>query len=163
MESESAPAPTPVVYRPRRLIVLGTVATLCLLGLTLFGWFALPVGLRAQFTLSQIVTLLIILFGLVAGIVIIASSNVRADAEGLRIRNGLGRHRIAWSQVHKFLLRPGDPWAIVLIKPDDRPFEVDLDAEKRQLMGIQAGDEPAASIAIADLTERQRRFAQPAD
>ena len=59
---------------------------------------------------------------------------------GLRIRNGLARHHVEWSQVHKFLLRPGDPWAIVLIKPDDRPFEVDLDAEKRQLMGIQAGD-----------------------
>ena len=55
--------------------------------------------------------------------------------------------------MHKFLLRPGDPWAIVLIKPDDRPFEVDLDAEKRQLMGIQAGDGPAATEAVATLTE----------
>lgn len=155
----TTPGLTPVVYRPRRLIMLATVASLCLLGLSLFGWFALPPDLRATFTTSQIVTLLIILGGLVAGMVIIGSSNVRVDADGLRIRNGLARHQIAWSQVHKFLLRPGDPWAIVLIKPDDRPFEVDLDAEKRQLMGIQAGDEPAASEAIAKLSELQRRFA----
>ena len=60
--------------------------------------------------------------------------------------------------MHKFLLRPGDPWAIVLIKPDDRPFEVDLDAEKRQLMGIQAGDGPAAVEAIATLSELHRRY-----
>ena len=148
----------PAVYRPRRLIVFTTVASIGLLGLTLFGWFALPPELQAAFSLSQIVTLLIILFAMIAGLVIIGSSNVRVDTQGLRVRNGLVRHQIAWSQVHKFLLRPGDPWAIVLIKPDDRPFEVDLDAEKRQLMGIQAGDEPATSEAVAHLTAMHRRF-----
>ena len=48
----------------------------------LFGWFALPPILRAQFTLSQIVTLLGILVGLVFAMVIIASSYVRVDADG---------------------------------------------------------------------------------
>ncbi len=145
----------PAVFRPRRLIVLSTVASLCLLGLCLFGWFALPERLREAFSVSQIVTLLLILFGLIAGLVVIASSNVKVDAEGLRIRNGLARHDVGWTQVHKFLLRPGDPWAIVLIKPYDRPFEVDLDAEKYQLMGIQAG--AGAAEAVATLTELQRR------
>ncbi len=134
-------------------MILGTVGSLSLLGLCVFGWFGLPESLRAQFTLSQIVTLLGILVGLIFVMVIIATSNVRVDADGLRIRNGLARHRVEWSQVHKFLLRPGDPWAIVLIKPDDRPFEVDLDAEKRQLMGIQAGDGEAATEAIATLRQ----------
>ena len=148
----------PTVYRPRRLIVFATVGSIGLLGLSLFGWFALPPELRAAFSLSQIVTLLIILFAMIGGLVIMGSSNVRVDDLGIRVRNGLVRHQIAWSQVHKFLLRPGDPWAIVLIKPDDRPFEVDLDAEKRQLMGIQAGDEPATSQAVAHLTALHRRF-----
>lgn len=156
--SAMATEPISLVYRPRRLMILGTTGSLALLGLCLFGWLGLPESLRAQFTLSQVVTLLGILVGLIFVMVIIASSNVRVDAEGLRIRNGLARHHVEWSQVHKFLLRPGDPWAIVLIKPDDRPFEVDLDAEKRQMMGIQAGDGQAATEAIATLTELHRRF-----
>ncbi len=148
----------PLVYRPRRLTILVIVACLSLCGLCFFGWFALPPSLRAEFTLSQVVTLLGILAGLVFAMVAIASSNVRVSADGLQIRNGLARHHVEWSRVHKFLLRPGDPWAIVLIKPDDRPFEVDLDAEKRQLMGIQAGDGPAAVEAIATLSELHRRY-----
>jgi hypothetical protein len=149
-----------VVYRPRRLIVFSTVVSVCLLALSLFGWYALPPDLQAAFTLSQIVTLLIILFGLIAGMAVLASSYVRIDSTGLRIRNGFARHYVAWSDVHKFLLRPGDPWALVLIKPDDRPFQVDLDAEKRQLMGIVAGDEPTSSQAIAHLTGLHRRYQQ---
>jgi hypothetical protein len=148
----------PLVYRSRRLLTLATVASASLLGLCLFGWWALPANLRSQFTLSQIVTLLGILAGLIFAMLVLASSNVRVSAEGLRIRNGLARHQVAWNQVHKFLLRPGDPWAQVLIKPDDRPFEVDLDAEKRQLMGILVSDGPVASEAIATLTELHRRY-----
>jgi hypothetical protein len=150
--------PDVLVYRPRRLLVLTIVASVSLSALSLFGWFALPASMRAQFETSQIVTLLLILGGLIFAMVTIASSNVRVDAQGLRIRNGLARHHVEWSQVHKFLLRPGDPWAIVLIKPDDRPFEVDLDAEKRQLMGIQAGDGAFATNAVATLSELHRRY-----
>jgi Bacterial PH domain len=147
------PLPSPLVFRSRRLMLLASVASAALLGLCLFGWFALPVNLRDQFTLSQIVTLLGILAGLIFAMLVLASSNVRVDADGLRIRNGLARHQVSWDQVHKFLLRPGDPWAVVLIKPDDRPFEVDLDAEKRQLMGILRSDGAAAVDAVATLRQ----------
>ena len=75
--------------------------------------------------------------------VALASSYVRADASGLRIRNGLRVHAVPWDRVHKIILRPGDPWALLLITPEDgRPFEADIDAEKRQLMGIQSGGWP---------------------
>lgn len=147
-----------VTYRSRRLILLVTVTSLCLVLLSLFGWYALPPGMQALFTTSQVVTLLIILLGLVALMVIIASSNVRAGSSGMRIRNGLAVHHVPWDRVHKFLLRPGDPWGLVLIKPDDRPFEVDLDAEKFQLMGIQAGDGQPAQEAVRTLTAMQRRY-----
>ena len=74
-------------------------------------------------------------------IVAAAASYVRADAEGLRFRNGLRSHQVPWARVHKIMLRRGDPWAMLLMTPaDGRAFSVDLDAEKRQLMGIQAGD-----------------------
>jgi hypothetical protein len=47
----------------------------------------------------------------------------------------------------------------VLITPaDGQPFEADIDAEKRQLMGIQAVDGRLATAAVNELRVRHRRF-----
>jgi hypothetical protein len=93
------------------------------------------------------------------GMLALASSYVRADPNGLRIRNGLRVHAVPWGRVHKIILRPGDPWALLLVTPEDgRPFEAELDAERRQLMGIQAVDGPLAKAALTELRVRHRRF-----
>ncbi len=77
---------------------------------------------------------------------------------GLTVRNGFRRHVVPWSRVHKIIMRPADPWALLLLKPiDGRPFEVDLDADKRMLMGIQAGDGASAEEAVTELTARLTR------
>jgi hypothetical protein len=90
---------------------------------------------------------------------VLASSYVRADGLGLRIRNGLRVHLVPWERVHKIILRPGDPWAQLLLKPaDGQPFVADLDADRRQLMGIQAVDGPLATAAVNELRVRHRRF-----
>src|SRR4029453_18959302 len=102
------------------------------------GWFALPPNIRELFTVSQVLTLLGVLALLVGVVVAVAASFVRADETGLQIRNGLRRHQVPWDRVHKIIFRTGGPWAQLLLTPDDgTEFEVDLDAEKRQLMGIQ--------------------------
>jgi hypothetical protein len=142
-----------------RVIVIIATLTLCLL--TAIGWFLLPAEIRALFTLSQRLTLLGVLALLVVGMVALASSYVRADPNGLRIRNGLRVHTVPWGRVHKIILRPGDPWALLLITPPDGgPFEADLDAEKRQLMGIQTVDGAFAKAAVNELRGRHRRFLQ---
>ena len=126
--------------------------------LVLVGWYALPLSLRRQFTLSQILTLLALVAFLVLTMLSLASSSVRADQTQLRVRNGLRRHVIPYSRVHKILLRPGDPWATVLLKPSDgRPFEADLDAERRSLMGIQANDGELAARSLQALRHRLRQ------
>ena len=154
-------APSPMlVFRPRRLRVLSVGASVTLTGVVILGWFALPLHLRESFTLSQRLTLLALLFVLVFIMAAIASSSVRADVDGLRLRNGLRRYEVPWSRVHKVMLRPGDPWALLLLKPSDgRPFEVDLDADKRQLMGIQANDGEASRQAVRQLRELRQRYA----
>ena len=109
--------------------------------------------------MSQRLTLLGVLALLVGVVVAVATSSVRADTEGLRIRNGLRRHTVPWPRVHKIIFRSGDPWAQLLLVPDDgRAFEVSLDAEKRQLMGIQAVDGAQAQAAVEELRRRHRRF-----
>ncbi|MFP5283507.1 MAG: PH domain-containing protein [Actinomycetes bacterium] len=146
----------PVTFRPRRLRRTAVLFSTSLCAASALGWQLLPANLKETFNLAQKVTLLLILAAMVAGMVMLASSSVRADATGLWVRNGLRTHQIAWDDVHKILLRRGDPWALALIKPDDRPFEVDLDAEKRQLMGIQASDGRRAVEAVQELQRRQR-------
>lgn len=151
-------APTSVVFRPRRLRILAVVMSVALCGIALGGWFALPLSLRDAFTTSQRLTLIAFLAVLELIVISMAASYVRADEAGLSFRNGLRSHRVAWAQVHKILLRPGDPWAIVLLLPDDGSrFEVDLDAEKRQLLGIQANDGATARQAVEELRQRLRR------
>ena len=147
------------VARPHRVRVIAIIATLALCLLTAIGWFLLPPEVRVLFTLSQRLTLLGILALLILGMVALASSYVRADANGLRIRNGVRVHAVPWDRVHKIILRPGDPWALLLITPEDgRPFEADIDAEKRQMMGIQTVDGNFAKTAVNELRGRHRRF-----
>jgi hypothetical protein len=151
------PAVGVFVAWPHRLRTLVLVATFALCSLTVVGWFALPPDIRDLFTVSQLLTLLGVLGLLVGVIVAVAASSVRADETGLQIRNGLRTHQVPWGRVHKIIFRSGDPWAQLLLLPaDGGEFEADLDAEKRQLMGIQAVDGIRAQRAIEELRRRHR-------
>ena len=147
------------VARPRRVRMIAIVSSLALCILAAIGWLLLPAEVRALFPLSHRLGLLGILAFPIVVMAVLASSYVRADGSGLRIRNALRVYAMPWERVHKIILRPGDPWAQLLLKPaDGRPFEADLDAEKRQLMGIQTVDGPLAAAAVKELRVRHRRF-----
>lgn len=146
----------PVVYRSNRLRFIVGLSSAALVAFSLLFWVALPANLKADFSLSQAVTLLIILVVFVFCLLVIGSGVVKADADGLYFRNGLSRHRYPWSRVHHVRLRPGDAWAQVLLVPTDRPLETAADLEHRMLMGIQAGDGAYATDAIDDLNRRAR-------
>ncbi|HEY5978767.1 MAG TPA: PH domain-containing protein [Microlunatus sp.] len=160
MTSTDQPSPgpadpvQPVTYRSNRLRFLVMIASLGLVGLSLVFWVALPANLKAEFTLSQAVTLLLILGLFVFALIIVGNGVVKADADGLSFRNGLSRHRYAWSRIHRVILRPGDAWAQVLLIPTDRPVEVAADLDHRMLMGIQRGDGEYAIEAVEDLNRR---------
>jgi asparagine N-glycosylation enzyme membrane subunit Stt3 len=158
MPAVAGEAPVFVAW-PHRLRIFGLAVVIALCALTGVWWFALPAEIRDLFTLSQRLTMLGVLALLVAVIVAVASSMVRADAEGLRIRNGLRTYAVPWRRVHKIIFRSGDPWAQLLLIPDDgSTFEVSLDAEKRQLMGIQAVDGGQAQAAVEELRRRHRAY-----
>jgi len=140
------------------ITIISSVA-LCIIAA--IGWLLLPTDVRVLFPPTHRVALLVTLAFPIAFMAILASSYVRADGSGLRIRNALRVHLVPWERVHKIILRPGDPWAQLLLKPaDGRPFEADLDADKRQLMGIQAVDRALAMAAVNELRVRHRRFLQ---
>jgi hypothetical protein len=147
------------VVRPHIVRVITIITTVVLCVMAAIGWLLLPREIRVLFTVPQLLTLLGILALLILGMVALGSSYVRADAAGLRYRNGLRVHAVPWARVHKIILRPGDPWALLLMTPaDGRPFEVELDADIRQLMGIQRVDGKLAIAAVNELRLRHRRF-----
>ena len=153
------PAVTAYVAWPRRLRVFVIVTTTVLCSLTVVWWFALPPHIRELFTISQRLTLLAVLALLVVVIVAVAASSVRADETGLQIRNGLRTYRVPWGRVHKIIFRRGDPWAQLLLTPaDGGKFIVDLDAEKCQLMAIQAVDGARAHQAVVELRRRLQQY-----
>lgn len=143
-----------IVYRSTRLRVLVLVASAALVLLSGLFWVALPANLKAEFTLSQAMTLLGILVFFVGALLIVGSGVVRAEPDGLYFRNGLSRHSYPWSQVSRVVLRPGDAWAQVLLVPLDRPVEEPADLEHRMLMGIQAGNGQYALDAVGELNRR---------
>ena len=153
----AAPRPVqPVVFAPRRLRVVGVVIAVALVALSFYGWLALPREIRVLFSFSQLLTLLGVLGALVLVILGVAASSVRADADGLRVRNGLRVHHVPWARVHRVMMRPGDAWAFALLRPEDPHVEwtPDLDTQKRYLVGIQAGDGAYAREAVAELRRR---------
>jgi hypothetical protein len=152
----TGPASEAVVFRPRKLRVVAASASGVLIVVSIAGWTALPLGIRDLFTVSQRVTLLAVLGALVFTLWAISSSYVRADRSGVTIRNGLRTRRVAWNRVQGVLLRPGDPWAMLLVGPDPPSLMTDADAETRQMMGIQRGDGAAAQAAVEELRRRSR-------
>lgn len=152
--------PDEVLLRPRKLRIVGALLGGLLTVFYLVGWFLLDPEIRARVSISQALTLVLILAAILFMIAAMAASSVRADAHGLVIRNGLAVHRVEWWRVHKFLLRPGDPWGIVLLKPEDgSPIETNLDTDKRQMMGIQNGDGELAKTSMRTLRALHRRYA----
>jgi hypothetical protein len=166
MTSTDRPSPAPVdpdqpvAYRSNRLRLFVMIASLGLVALSFVFWVALPANLKAEFTLSQAVTLLIILGSFVFALLVVGNGVVKADADGLYFRNGLSRHRYAWSRIHRVVMRPGDAWAQVLLIPTDRPVEVAADFDHRMLMGIQKSDGAYATEAVDALNRRLKASRQ---
>ena len=141
----------PVVSYPRRMRIVGSIFSAALVVIAFGGWIALPASLRAQFTTSELITLLLVLIAIVGIIMSVAMSVVRADQEGLTIRNALRTHRIGWQQVRNLVYRNGDPWPTLLINNPDDP-------DKIMLIGIQRTDHERADQAVAGLRRLYAEF-----
>lgn len=138
----AAEVPEVLVARPR-LVTLNAIAwSIVLPGASLLGWFALSPDIRALFTAFQLATLAFFVLFMLGFVWVIALSYVRADATGLKFRNGLRTHRLAWSQVRGLRYAPGDAWAFVLLNSE---------VERLPLMGIMRTDKQRAEGFVASL------------
>jgi hypothetical protein len=101
-------------------------------------WLAFPPEVRAQFTVFQEATLLLIgliLFGVGFAL---ARCRLDVDEQGLTVVNGYRTHRFEWGQVVAISLRPGNPWAVLDLS----------DGTSQPVMAIQGSDGPRAMTQV---------------
>ncbi|GAA2345166.1 PH domain-containing protein [Saccharopolyspora halophila] len=83
---------------------------------------------------------------LAAGALLLTRPRLRADAEGLEVRNIIGTTRVPWNLVEGVSFPDGAPWARIEL-PDD---------EYVPIMAIQATDGQHAVVAMRELRELRR-------
>ncbi|SDB91891.1 PH domain-containing protein [Raineyella antarctica] len=135
--------------RSRAMLITGSIVSALVLGSPIVTWIALPGEIRKLAVGVDLVMIGFILLAIVATVMLLATSSVSADEEGLTIVNGPVRHRYAWHEIVNIHFREGDPWAYVSTFRSDR----DGDPERRMVMAIQAPDGDRARLQAARLRQ----------
>jgi hypothetical protein len=145
-----------VEVRPRRVrVIAGVAAVILLSAFTVAGLLMLRVHTGAYFTLSDQVAMIGIGLFLAAGALWFTRPRVRADAEGVEVRNMLGARRFAWSEIEQVSFPDGSPWArlelprdeyvpLVAIQAMDGEHAITAMRELRRVRREAVGDRPAA-------------------
>ncbi|WP_219416450.1 PH domain-containing protein [Pseudonocardia nigra] len=137
-------ADTAVVVRPRKVLIASWVGAVVVV--VLFTVIALllrntPTGVYFR-TADQVALVLMGLF-IAGGVLLLARPRVRADAEGVEVRNILVTRQLAWADVEGIAFPDGASWARLDL-PDDEYLSV---------MAIQAVDGAHAVDGITRLRE----------
>jgi Bacterial PH domain len=131
-----------VVVRPRKLLVASWVGAVVIVAV----FTVIAVLLRNQYTgvyfrfADQVALVLLGLF-IAGGLLLLARPRVRADADGIEVRNILMTRRFSWSEVVRVAFPDGASWARLDL-PDDEYVSV---------LAIQAVDGQRAVDAMRRL------------
>jgi hypothetical protein len=140
--SESAsesPAPAPVVARPHKVLIsawIGAVVTVALF--TVIGVVLRNSATGVYFRFADQVAVVLLGLLIAAGVLLLARPRVRADADGIEVRNILTTRRYEWRDVVRVAFPEGASWARLDL-PDDEYVAV---------LAIQAVDGQRAVEAI---------------
>jgi hypothetical protein len=128
-----------VVVRPRKLLIaswVGAVLTVALFVVIAVALRTQPTGVYFRFA-DQVALVLLGVF-IAGGLLLLARPRVRADADGIEVRNIVVTRRLPWSLVERVAFPDGASWARLDL-PDDEYISV---------LAIQAVDGQYAVDAI---------------
>jgi hypothetical protein len=128
-----------VVARPRKVLIfawVGAVATVVLF--TVIAAVLRNTQTGVYFRFADQVALVLLGLLIAGGVLLLARPRVRADAEGIEVRNILATHRYPWRDVQWVAFPDGASWARLDL-PDDEYISV---------LAIQAVDGMRAVDAI---------------
>ena len=136
-------------FSPRIPLIVSLALVIVMTVLAVVGFWLLGPEIRPRFTAFQIGTLLFFLAFMDAVALLPATSVVKADEDGLRIRNGIRTHVLPWDAVQDIRMTGGDSWAFVHLDPEWHPDNID----RRMILGIQRTDGARARAAVEALRE----------
>jgi hypothetical protein len=145
-------APVLLQVRPRRITILASIAATLVIGsMVVIGLLLRDTNEGVTFTMNDQIGLIGI--GLVFGAVIMTAARprLRADEDGMAVRNVFGETFVPWPLVVRVAFPPGAHWA-ELQMPDD---------EVKAVMAIQAMDRGRAVTALERLRALHQRYAPP--
>ena len=145
---------TPVLLqvRPRRITILASIAATLVIGsMVVIGLLLRDTNEGVTFTVNDQIGLIGIGLVLGAAIMTAARPRLRADENGMSVRNVFGETFVPWSLVLRVAFPSGAHWA-ELQMPDD---------EVKAVMAIQAMDRGRAVTALERLRALHERYAPP--
>ncbi|GGZ88218.1 PH domain-containing protein [Streptomyces subrutilus] len=130
----SAPPALPVTFRPNR-----TRAVLLGVGLAMFVTITAVAVLLDSLSPGERVSFVFIAVLLSSVLVLLSRPKVVADEAGVTVVNLTSTRRLAWAQILRVNLRPGDPWVFLDLS----------DGTSLPALGIQPGVAKARAIGDA--------------
>ena len=141
-----------VVVRPRRVRrVAIPAAVLLVVVFAICGILLRSTPTGVYFQVSDQIAMIALGVLLACGVLLLIRPRLRADAEGVEVRNVVGTHRYPWSQILAITFPAGAPWARLELSDD----------EYVPILAIQAADREHAVHAMREL-RHLRRDAAPA-
>ena len=141
---EAADGVDTVVVRPRKTMIVAWVCAVVVFAL----FVVVAVVLRTAdtgvfFRLADQIAMAAIGALIAGGVLLLARPRVRADAEGIEVRNVFATRRLPWSEVMRVAFPDGASWARLDL-PDDEYLPV---------LAVQATDRERAVAGITRLRE----------
>ncbi|SEF67817.1 PH domain-containing protein [Saccharopolyspora kobensis] len=137
-----------VEVRPRKIRrVAIPIAVVLVLVFALVGTLLTNSPTGVIFSVSDQIAMGFLGVLLAAGVMLLTRPRLRADSDGLEVRNIIGTHRYSWPVVQSVSFPDGSAWARLEL-PED---------EYVPIMAIQAADGEQAIKAMRDLRELRRQ------
>ncbi|WP_033440734.1 PH domain-containing protein [Saccharothrix sp. NRRL B-16314] len=140
-----------VEFRPKRIRLVAVLSAVFLVAVfTVVGLLLGDTPTGVIFRTSDQVAMVVLGVLLACGILLLARPRVRADAEGVEVRNVVTVRRFAWTDVLHVSFPDGASWARLEL-PDD---------EYVSIMAVQAVDRDHAVAAVRALRALHRAATQ---
>ena len=140
--------------RPRKVRVLAVIGALVFVAVfTVVAVLLRNSSTGVYFYLSDQIAMVGIGVLLACGSLMFARPRVRADLDGVEVRNMLGSRRYAWSEIESVSFPDGSPWARLEL-PED---------EYVPMLAVQAIDGEHAVTAMRELRRLRREAGEKAE
>lgn len=141
MTTPSAPVSLPHTWRPLGVRLASWIFGGALFVVCGFAWFGFSQEIRDRFTIAEKLTMAAILLAILACLVALSRSRVRADGSTITVVNGFRTRVLDPAQVVAVSMPPGAPWATLDL----------ADGTAVSAMGIQGSDGDRALRAVREL------------